>query len=148
MKFFTFILLIIVNCISLLKSEEYEINGFLNIWEKEEKQVLPTPITKNLPIKLNLKTTNEPDTFEVKNFVYKTTETYKLEINISFFSIFSSTDGKYFVSQIKINGDINIFCGAYMNKEDFFPFPVFFCSQKIRENPTKYIGITLSRKPI
>lgn len=124
--------------------EDVNLKGYLSLWEKKETEVLPIAITKNIPINLTLKLPSSPQTIETQKFIYKTTQPYTLDMEITFYSIFPYEGPVYFSLQSKIKGDINIICGGYFNREDFEPFPVMFCSG-YRED--KIIGITLSRKP-
>lgn len=124
--------------------EDINLKGYLSLWEKKETKVLPIAITKNIPINLTLKLPKSPQTIETQKFIYKTTQTYALDLEITFYSIFPYDGSVYFSIQTQIKGDINILCGSYFNREDFEPFPVIFCSGYKED---KLIGITLSRKP-
>ncbi len=114
------------------------------MWEKKETEVLPIAINKNIPINLKLKLPTSPQTIETQKFIYKTTQTYALEMEITFYSIFPYEGSVYFSLQTKIKGEINIVCGGYFNRADFEPFPVMFCSGYKED---RIIGITLSRNP-
>ena len=137
-KILSFLLFLSTNSFS----ESININGYITIWEKPGEDAIPKPLIKNIPVAETLYIPEKPQTFDLKKFIYISSQTYNLNIEISFFSIFQSQGQPYFVSQMKVSGDINIICGGYFNKDDFIPFPVLYCSQIIRE---KQIGITLHR---
>ncbi len=55
---------------------------------------------------------------------------------------------RYFQAQIEIKGDARAFCGASINLDDAFPFPVLMCAGVSRNDPSRRLGVSLHRIPL
>lgn len=96
------IILLIIISSGILFSETVEIKGYLTIWEKTNSQAIPKPIIKNIPVKETISIPENPQTFDLKKFIYISTQTYNLYIEILFFSIYPTEGIPYFASQIQV----------------------------------------------
>lgn len=130
-----------------LEDERYWARGFVSIWTLKDGDLLPSPITVDNPLSFSIKKPQIPGHVEIESSTFSISNPIELKFKMNFFYMCEKTDlhcsKAYLSAQIKISGQASGFCGAYFSKEDFFPFPVMFCSVYYGDG---LAGITLHRK--
>ncbi len=127
--------------------EQYSASGFVSFWVLNEGDILPRPVNADIPLSFSIKKPQNPGYVEIESSTFSFVSPFEIRAKISFFYICEKTDSdcskSYLSAQVKISGSAAGFCGAYFSKQDFFPFPVMFCSVQAGKG---LAGITLHRK--
>lgn len=146
------------------KNPQLDFSGYISSWRQscDQECALPVGEEQNKPVGFKLNLPVSPGEAGVarfsREFHFKTDSGIeRIKVNFVIYAICPRNavpDGedpcplRYFQAQIEIKGDARAFCGASINQDDAFPFPVLMCAGVSRNDPFRRLGVSLHRIPL
>lgn len=146
------------------RNPQLDFSGYISSWRQacDRECALPVGEEQNKPVSFKLRLPVSPGEAGVARFSREfhfsgDSGIERLEVNFVIYAICpretvpDANDPcplRYFQTQIEIKGDARAFCGASINLDDAFPFPVLMCAGVSRNDPSRRLGVSLHRIPL